>query len=141
MNAWWITLSSLAGAWSSVCSKAHVAYARIPSFVVTLGGLLFLRNAACRLNDGAIAPLSATFQNLGGGQNGVLQEPLPGWAAAVVVTLYIVFNLVRRYQRKKALGVPSVDGIRHCLGGCLVRLRIRSHRSHEQLQTAGTAGR
>ncbi|MFS2041753.1 MULTISPECIES: sugar ABC transporter permease [Rhizobium/Agrobacterium group] len=109
MNAWWIScLVMLAGGMViGLLQGALVAYARIPSFVVTLGGLLFLRNAAYELNDGTtIAPLSATFQNLGGGQNGVLGAAL-SWAAAVVVTLYIVFNLVRRYQRKKALGVQN----------------------------------
>ena len=52
---------------------ALVAYAGIPSFVVTLGGLLFFRNAAYQLNEGkTVAPLDETFQLLGGGLNGTI---------------------------------------------------------------------
>ena len=50
-----------------------VAYAGIPSFVVTLGGLLFLRNAAFYINSGVtVAPLNETFQLLGGGLDGTI---------------------------------------------------------------------
>lgn len=108
MHAWWLaSLVMLAGGMMiGLIQGALVAYARIPSFVVTLGGLLFLRNAAYELNDGTtIAPLSDTFQILGGGQNGVLGGPL-SWTAAGAVTAYIAFNLVRKYRRKKKLGIP-----------------------------------
>ena len=52
LNAWWLAcLAMLAGGMMVGCVQgALVAYARIPSFVVTLGGLLFLRNAAYELN-------------------------------------------------------------------------------------------
>ena len=47
--------------------------AACPSFVVTLGGLLFFRNAAFQINHGAtVAPLDETFQLLGGGLNGTI---------------------------------------------------------------------
>ncbi|TCL64101.1 sugar ABC transporter permease [Rhizobium sp. BK251] len=108
-HAWWIaSLAMLAGGMLiGLIQGVLVAYARIPSFVVTLGGLLFLRNAAYELNDGTtIAPLNETFQILGGGQNGVLGGPL-SWAAALAVTAYLAFNLRRRYQRKKKLGIRN----------------------------------
>jgi D-xylose transport system permease protein len=101
MHAWWLaSLVMLAGGMViGLIQGALVAYARIPSFVVTLGGLLFLRNAAYELNDGTtIAPLSDTFQVLGGGQNGVLGGPL-SWTAAGAVAAYIAFSLMRKYQR------------------------------------------
>ena len=45
-----------------------VAYVGIPSFIVTLGGLLIWRGAAFQLAKGrTIAPLDSTFQLLGGG--------------------------------------------------------------------------
>src|SRR4029453_18259657 len=45
-----------------------VAYIGIPSFIVTLGGLLIWRGAAFQLARGrTVAPLDATFQLLGGG--------------------------------------------------------------------------
>jgi D-xylose transport system permease protein len=109
MHAWWLaSLVMLAGGMVvGLIQGALVAYARIPSFVVTLGGLLFLRNAAYELNDGTrIAPLSDTFQVLGGGQNGVLGGPL-SWTAAGAVAAYIAFSLMRKYQRKKKLGIQN----------------------------------
>ena len=49
-----------------------VAYIGIPSFIVTLGGLLIWRGAAFQLAKGrTIAPLDGTFQLLGGGPDGV----------------------------------------------------------------------
>src|SRR3954451_13793818 len=74
-NTWWIPgLAMLAtGETIGAMQGALVAYGRIPSFVVTLGGLLFFRNAAYQLNDGkTVAPLDPSFQLLGGGLNGTL---------------------------------------------------------------------
>ena len=67
---------------------AIIAYAGVPSFVVTLGGLLFFRNAAFQINQGAtVAPLDETFQLLGGGLNG---------------TIGAVLELGRRRRRHRA---------------------------------------
>ena len=74
-HAWWLTslIMIAAGVLIGGVQGALVAYGRIPAFVVTLGGLLFLRNAAYQLNDGkTIAPLDPTFQLLGGGIDGTL---------------------------------------------------------------------
>ena len=50
-----------------------IAYGGVPSFVITLGGLLFFRNAAFYINSGVtIAPLNKTFQLLGGGLDGTI---------------------------------------------------------------------
>lgn len=108
-HAWWIACLAMLGGGMLIglIQGALVAYARIPSFVVTLGGLLFLRNAAYELNDGTtIASLSDTFQILGGGQNGVLGGTL-SWIAALVVVAIVAVNLVRRYQRMKRLGIDK----------------------------------
>lgn len=108
-HAWWIAslVMLFGGMLIGLIQGALVAYARIPSFVVTLGGLLFLRNAAYELNDGTtIAPLSDTFQVLGGGQHGVLGGPM-SWAAALVVAVVVAANLARKYQRKKRLGIEK----------------------------------
>lgn len=108
-HAWWIAslVMLFGGMIIGLIQGALVAYARIPSFVVTLGGLLFLRNAAYELNDGTtIAPLSDAFQILGGGQHGVLGGPM-SWAAALVVAVVVAANLARKYQRKKRLGIEK----------------------------------
>ena len=72
---WWVTCLAMlgAGALIGLVQGSLVAYAGIPSFVVTLGGLLFLRNAAYFINAGqTIAPLNPTFQLLGGGIDGTI---------------------------------------------------------------------
>lgn len=54
-----------------------VAYRGVPSFVVTLAGLLVFRGAAFLVTDGrTVAPLAEGFGRLGGGPEGTL----PGWA-------------------------------------------------------------
>jgi D-xylose transport system permease protein len=106
-NAWWLAcLLMLAGGMLiGFIQGALVAYARIPSFVVTLGGLLFLRNAAYELNNGTtIAPLDETFQILGGGQNGALGATL-SWCAAGSGVLVVILRLLRTRNRKSRLGI------------------------------------
>ena len=50
-----------------------IAYGGVPSFVITLGGLLFFRNAAFQINSGTPSlPSNKTFQLLGGGLNGTI---------------------------------------------------------------------
>ena len=109
VHAWWIASLVMlgGGVFIGLIQGALVAYARIPSFVVTLGGLLFLRNAAYELNDGTtIAPLSEIFQILGGGQNGVLGGPL-SWLFAFVAAGIVVGSLVRKLRRKRRLGIQK----------------------------------
>jgi D-xylose transport system permease protein len=105
-NTWWITcLAMLAtGGLIGAMQGALVAYAGIPSFVVTLGGLLFFRNAAYQINEGrTIAPLDETFQLLGGGINGTIGA-FWSWvvgAAAIAVIALVVF---RGRMRRRAHG-------------------------------------
>jgi D-xylose transport system permease protein len=102
-NTWWITcLAMLAtGGLIGLVQGALVAYAGIPSFVVTLGGLLFFRNAAYQINEGrTIAPLDETFQLLGGGINGTIGafwSWVVGAAAALVVALVVFRGRARRH--------------------------------------------
>ncbi len=67
-----------------------IGYLTIPSFIVTLGGLLVWRNVAWYLTGGqTIGPLDSTFM-LFGGTNGTLGETL-SWVAggiAVAAALY-----------------------------------------------------
>lgn len=112
-NAWWLAcLAMLAGGMVIGCVQgALVAYARIPSFVVTLGGLLFLRNAAYELNNGTtVAPLDQTFQILGGGQNGALGGTL-SWVAAAAGVLIVAASLLRTQRRKSMLGIQNTSRV------------------------------
>ena len=74
-STWWITSLAMLGAGLLIglSQGLLIAYAGIPSFVVTLGGLLFFRNAAFYINSGVtVAPLNRTFQLLGGGLDGTI---------------------------------------------------------------------
>src|SRR6516162_9003743 len=72
---WWLACLAMLGAGLLIgaAQGALIAYLDIPSFVITLGGLLFFRNAAYFINDGkTIAPLNETFQLIGGGLEGTI---------------------------------------------------------------------
>ena len=105
-NTWWIAcLAMLAtGALIGAMQGALVAYAGIPSFVVTLGGLLFFRNAAYQINEGrTIAPLDETFQLLGGGINGTIGA-FWSWVVGIAAILVIALVVFRGRHRRRAHG-------------------------------------
>ncbi len=65
---------------------ALIAYLAIPSFIVTLGGLLVWRGAAWWVTQGqTIAPMDSRFRPLGGGIEARSEPPPPGrsgWSSA-----------------------------------------------------------
>lgn len=79
-----------------------VAYVGVPSFIVTLGGLLVWRGAAWSLASGrTIAPMDSTFQLLGGGSRGSLGGTY-SWIFAGLACAAIIWYLVNdRRQRTK----------------------------------------
>lgn len=83
-----------------------VAYIGVPSFIVTLGGLLVWRGLAFQLAHGqTIAPLDTTFQLLGGGPKGSLGEAL-SWLVAGLALVGIVFSLIASRRRRRRYGFP-----------------------------------
>jgi len=116
-TAWWSTcvLMLAAGVLIGAVQGWLVAYGRIPAFVVTLGGLLFLRNAAYQLNDGkTIAPLDDTFQLLGGGINGTLGAT-GSWLLGLAAVAGIAWSVVQGRRKRSAFGFavrpPLVDAL------------------------------
>ena len=66
-----LALGLLAGALIGAFQGYWIAYQLIPSFIVTLAGLLIFRGGAWLLTQGrTVAPLDSNFQLLGGGLNG-----------------------------------------------------------------------
>jgi D-xylose transport system permease protein len=62
-STWWIAVLAMLAA---LVQGLLIAYGGVPSFVITLGGLLFFRNAAFYINSGVtIAPLNKTFSTPG----------------------------------------------------------------------------
>src|SRR5215207_4703677 len=71
-----------------------IAYIGVPSFIVTLGGLLVWRGLSFQLAQGqTIAPLDTTFQLLGGGPLGSLGANL-SWLVAGLAIVAIGYSLV-----------------------------------------------
>ena len=79
-----------------------IAYLEVPSFIVTLGGLLVWRGAAWWVTSGqTVAPLDATFQLMGGGPNGSIGAAW-SWVIGLVACLAVMFMLLNgRTQRKR----------------------------------------
>jgi D-xylose transport system permease protein len=105
-NTWWLACLAMlaAGAVIGLVQGMLVAYGRIPSFVVTLGGLLFFRNAAYQLNDGkTVAPLDETFQLLGGGLHGTIGA-FWSWAAGLLAVAAIAWAAAATRRRRLQFG-------------------------------------
>lgn len=81
-----------------------VAYVKVPSFIVTLGGLLVWRALAFQLADGrTIAPLDTKFQLIGGGPKGSLGE-WKSWLVAALACTVIVAGLILGRLRSRRHG-------------------------------------
>ena len=78
----------------------------VPSFVVTLGGLMSFRGAAVLVADGKTQPVSdPVFLALGGGLDGSL-GPTLSWALGAALVALIVWNSFARRARKRLHGFP-----------------------------------
>jgi D-xylose transport system permease protein len=101
-----VLLGLVVGAVIGGITGYFVAYVGIPSFIVTLGGLLIWRGAAFQLAKGrTIAPLDGTFQLLGGGPTGSLGATL-SWLVAGIAIVAIVYGLMSSRRRRRRYGFP-----------------------------------
>jgi D-xylose transport system permease protein len=81
-----------------------VAYIGVPSFIVTLGGLLVWRGVAWSLASGrTVAPMDSTFQLLGGGSRGSLGE-VGSWVVGGIACAAIIFGLISSRRRRIKFG-------------------------------------
>ncbi len=82
------------------------AYGAVPSFIVTLGGLLVWRGLIFSYAQGqTLAPLDTTFRMLGGGPTGSLGE-WPSWIVGAIGCVAIVFSLFASRRRRRRYGFP-----------------------------------
>jgi D-xylose transport system permease protein len=83
-----------------------IAYIAIPSFVVTLGGLLVWRAVTFILAQGrTISPLDATFQLLGGGPKGAVGDTI-SWIIGIAVCIAMVVGLIASRRRRRRFDFP-----------------------------------
>lgn len=77
-----------------------VAYGGVPSFIVTLGGLLVWRGLIFQYEQGrTIAPLDSTFRLLGGGPQGSLGE-IGSWIVGILACVAVVAGLFLNRRRR-----------------------------------------
>ena len=103
---WIVALAAalLLGAIVGSLQGAVVAYAAVPSFIVTLGGLLVWRGLAWVMASGrTIAPMDSTFQLLGGGARGNVGGTV-SWIIAGVACVAIVLLLASRRRTRLKFG-------------------------------------
>ena len=97
-----LALGALIGGFQGV----FVAYGGIPSFIVTLGGLLVWRGLIFRYAQGqTISPLDTTFRLLGGGPKASLGE-LASWIVGILMCLGIVYTLAAGRRRRRRYDFP-----------------------------------
>ncbi len=86
---------------------ALTAVLGVPSFVVTLGGLMSFRGAAFLVADGKTQPVSdAFFQRLGGGFDGAIGTTA-SWVLATLMAIALLWVTVNRRKAKESYGVPN----------------------------------
>ena len=111
-DLWWIWIVTviagmLLGGLIGLLQGFLVAYVLIPSFVVTLGGLLVWRAVTFVLASGrTISPLDDTFMLLGGGPKGAVGDTI-SWIIGGVVCIAIVLGIIASRRRRTRFGFPA----------------------------------
>ncbi len=85
---------------------ALTAYANIPAFIVTLGGLLAWRGATKWLLEGNTIPISDdTFKAIGQGN----LPAIYGWMLAAAAIVFLLFTAFKRAKAVKEYGLGEAD--------------------------------
>lgn len=96
-----LAIGILIGALLGALQGFIVAYGGVPSFIVTLGGLLIWRGLIFPYAQGqTMAPLDTTFRLLGGGPQGSLGE-WPSWIIGLIGCAAIVFSFIASRRRRR----------------------------------------
>ena len=83
-----------------------IAYIGVPSFIVTLGGLLLIRGAVWYLSSGAaVSGLDDNFQLIGGGALGSVGGTVT-WILGIVACVPIVGLLINSRRQRRRYGFP-----------------------------------
>ncbi|MCI9864692.1 sugar ABC transporter permease [Rhizobium skierniewicense] len=97
-----ITLGAAIGAFQGVI----IAFMNVPSFIVTLGGLLVWRGAAWMVTSGAtVAPMDTRFRLMGGGADGSIGATA-SWVVGIIACVLIIMSIVNSRRQRKRFGFP-----------------------------------
>ncbi len=101
-----LTVGILLGAAIGAFQGMIIAFLSVPSFIVTLGGLLIWRAAAFLVISGAtVAPMDTTFRLMGGGADGSIGATA-SWIVGVIACVFIVLSIVNSRKQRKRFGFP-----------------------------------
>ena len=96
----------LVGALVGAFQGYWIAYQAVPSFIVTLAGLLIFRGGAWLVTQGrTVAPLDSNFQLLGGGISGSIGA-FWSWAVGLLAVAVTVGASLWGRRRRSNLGFP-----------------------------------
>jgi D-xylose transport system permease protein len=83
-----------------------IAFMNVPSFIVTLGGLLVWRGAAWMVTSGAtVAPMDTRFRLMGGGADGSIGATA-SWIVGIIACVLIVLSIINSRRQRKRFGFP-----------------------------------
>jgi D-xylose transport system permease protein len=108
---WSWPTASLAGLAAAIAAAMYqgglTAMVGVPSFVVTLGGLMSFRGAAFLAADGRTQPVSDPFfLKLGGGYEGAIGTTA-SWVLGVLMCVALVLSKISERRAKQSYGVPT----------------------------------
>jgi D-xylose transport system permease protein len=108
---WSWPTAALAGLATAIAVAMYQGYLTavvgVPSFVVTLGGLMSFRGAAFLVADGRTQPITnAFFLRLGGGYEGAIGTTA-SWALGLVMCAALVWWKISQRRARTAYGVPT----------------------------------
>ena len=95
------------GAFIGAFNGFLIAYAKIPAFIVTLGGLIAYSGIAFLLAKGeTVAPMDQNFEVFGGGINRSWLGPFWSWIIAAIACLVIIFAIVSGRRQRVRFNFP-----------------------------------
>ncbi|MGL5139429.1 MAG: sugar ABC transporter permease, partial [Beijerinckiaceae bacterium] len=99
-----VAVAVICGGLIGLVHGALIAYLAIPSFIVTLGGLLVWRGAAWWVTTGqTVAPMDGRFRAIGGGVEGAIGANA-SWIIAVLAVAGIAAAMIMARRRKQSFG-------------------------------------
>ena len=142
-QTWWLTIVAMVFA-GVVCGALQgfiSAQFSIPSFVVTLGGLMFWRGAGWMLTNGeTVTPLGSTFSILGGGSIGETWSWITGAAGFSVLVALMLWKRQARLRLGFELRSIYIDLILLLIAGSLIVAFVIAMNAYTYAQSSDGRG-
>ena len=98
-----IIIGTAVGAFNGVL----IAYGQIPSFIVTLGGLIAFRGIAFLIASGVtVAPMDNTFKLIGGSGTSASIGPFWSWVLGLAACVFIVMGILNGRRQRVRFNFP-----------------------------------